>query len=321
LLTAQRFSRPSPNRARRSRASSWLLGRSVAGDALSPQDFAGICRKLGARYALDLILFRKVRADSGLAGALAAHGLAQNAADTAPYIDLAAFGSFAAYEASFSSPTRRNRRQRLERLEEACGTASFSVVTAGEGLAFLDQAIAWKEGWLADQGLKSAVLDGGPWQQALRASARMENAVTSVLFAGGRPAAVELGYHARGVYTSYLGAFDPELSRFSVGQEQMLRTIAWAYEVGVSRYDLMAPGDAYKRLWTRTANTAVGVEDYAVALSTLGRGMAEVRRRARPAARSLVLNMRPGVRVAGARLAKPAAIAAVALGVAALAVD
>lgn len=288
----------------------------VVGAALSAYELSVVSAKLYSEYGVDLMLFRRVRSDGGLADALAANGLAQNAATSAPYIDLEAFGSFAAYEASFSNSTRRSRRRRREKLEEACGALEFSVLQGEDALPMLDAAIAWKRAWLESQGLKSPVLDGGPWEKSLRASAASLRGVTSVLLAGTRPVAIELGFLAHGVYTSYLGAFDPEFARFGVGQEQLRRTIEWAFDAGATRFDLMAPSDDYKLQLTRSPETAVAVEDYVVPLTTLGRGMAEVRKHARPAARSLVLNIHPDVRAVGTRYAKPAAIAVAALSLA-----
>lgn len=290
----------------------------VVGEPLSPNAFAAIARQLRTDHGIDLMLFRRVRDDSGLADALSVHGQLQNAATTAPYIDLEAFGSFDEYEASFSKQTRRRRRQQRNKLAEDHGPIEFSVLQGAASLEAVDQAIAWKHTWLSSQGLKSPVFDKGPWQEAVRKCTRLPHAAVSALRAGDRLIAVELGFLSRGVYTSYLGAFEPELSRYGVGQEQLRQTIAWAFEAGADRFDLMPPCDDYKLQLIRNAGTATPVEDYAVPLSTLGRGMAEVRRYARPAARALVLNMRPEVRAVSALIAKPAAIAVTALGVAAL---
>jgi CelD/BcsL family acetyltransferase involved in cellulose biosynthesis len=290
----------------------------VIGPPLSAQEFGAIGRLLRSRFGIDLILLRRVRDDGGLAGALDGQGLSQNASTSAPYIDLEAFGSFEAYEASFSSTTRRSRRRRRAQLVDAHGSADFSVITGSDALPLVDQAIAWKRAWLAGQGLNSPVFDDGPWLQALRNSAQLACAATSVLRAGGQPAAIELGYLVGGTYTSYLGAFNPEFARFGVGQEQLRNTIQWAFEAGASRFDLMAPSDDYKLQLTRAPDTAVDVEDYVVPLTPLGRGMAEVRRHARPAAKAFVMGIRPEVRAVSALIAKPAAIAVAALGVAAL---
>ena len=91
----------------------------------------------------------------------------------------------------------------------------------------------------------------------------------------------------------------------------MLRTIAWCFEQGFSRYDLLAPADDYKRQWTRTG-TSVAVDDYAIALTHVGRGVAELRRHVRPFARDFYHRLSPEMRVAGGRYGMPAAALAAA---------
>lgn len=99
----------------------------TVGWAMSAHDVQRLCGAL-ARSGLDLLLLRKVRQDSGLHEALDGLGCSQRAHETALFIDLAAFETFAAYERSFSSTTRRNRRQRRQKLETQLGPLSFDVV-------------------------------------------------------------------------------------------------------------------------------------------------------------------------------------------------
>jgi CelD/BcsL family acetyltransferase involved in cellulose biosynthesis len=133
-----------------------------------------------------------------------------------------------------------------------------------------------------------------------------------VLRAGERLAAVEIGFADKTSYVSYLGTFDPEFGSFSPGQLQMIGTIEWCFEQGFARYDLLAPSDDYKRMWTRV-ETGVAIDDYAIALTHVGRGVAEVRRHVRPLARDLYRRLSPELRVAGGRYGVPAAAAAAAM--------
>ncbi len=108
----------------------------AVGWAISPEDMPPLCNAL-SKAGLDMLLLRKVREDSGLHDALAVHGQSQNAAETALYIDLNAYKTFDAYEASFSNPTRRNRRQRRQKLEAARGPLSFEVLFGAEAVGCL----------------------------------------------------------------------------------------------------------------------------------------------------------------------------------------
>lgn len=282
----------------------------VAGSALTADDLAQLCTSL-RRMGTDVLLIRKARDDSGLHDALSQHARSQRARETAHYIDLAAFGTFAAYDASFSSRTRRNRRQRLQRLEAQAGRLAFEVLRGDEAMAAFDTALAWKRDWLARHGLSSPVLDGGGWEQILRDIVGSGGAIVTALKAGPSPIAIEMGFQDRGSYIAYLGAYDEAVSGFSPGQEQMLRTIAWCFEQGFKRYDLLAPADTYKRHWTRTG-TGVAIDDYAIAFTPVGHGIAELRRHVRPIARGVYHRLSPEVRSASERYGVPAATVAAA---------
>lgn len=282
----------------------------VSGQALRPQDLARVCDRLNQR-GVDVLLLRKVRQDSGLHDALSAHGQSQRAREVSYYIDLAAYGTFTHYEASFSNRTRRNRRQREQRLCSQAGPLTFEVLRGAEAAKAFETALGWKRRWLAERGMSSPVFDSGGWEHLLRGTVLSGAAIVTALRGGAALAAVEIGFADRTSYLSYLGAYDEKYSAFSPGQLQMLRTIAWCFEQGFSRYDLLAPADDYKRQWTRTG-TGVAVDDYAIALTHVGRGVAELRRHVRPLARDFYRRLSPEMRVAGGRYGMPAAALAAA---------
>jgi CelD/BcsL family acetyltransferase involved in cellulose biosynthesis len=283
----------------------------VVGDGLGARELDRLCHRL-SQSGTDLLLLHKVRADSGLYEAVTANAQSQRAADTALYIDLQSFKTFDAYDSSFSSKTRRARRQRRQRFEAAAGPLSFGMARGDEAVAAFDTALAWKRAWLAERGVSSAVFDSGAWERLLRGTVTSGQAVVSVLRAGDALAAVEIGFVDKTSYVAYLGTFDPLFSSFSPGQHQMLGTIAWCFDQGFSRYDLLAPSDDYKRQWAR-ADTDVAIDDYAIALTHVGRGVAEVRRHVRPLARDIYRRLSPELRVAGGRYGVPAVAAAAAM--------
>lgn len=278
------------------------------GAPMSVEDLERIGARLREDYGVDLILLRKVRRDGGLWSALSEVGVAQNARARAPYIDLSVFPSFNAYDASFSRTTRRSRKQRLRKLEERVGPVRFQVHAGADAAAETDLAIGWKRAWLAGQGLTSPVLDDDTWCSALRRAARLPHAFVSVLYGAEQPLAIELGFIGDGDYASYLGAYDPAFAAHGVGQLQLYKTIEWAFSQHVACFDLLSPDSEFKQHWTR-GRTAVDVDDFALPLSQLGRAMADLRRRLRPLARSVILGLKPEVRLAGQRLGVPAGIA------------
>lgn len=239
------------------------------GAPLSGEELFGLVRLLRARAGVDLLRLRKVRCDSPLLPGLVEAGATRSEATLAPFIDLAALGSFEAFEATLTNASRRTRRQRLRRLEEEVGPVGFEVIRGFEAERAIEVALRWKRGWLDAASLASPVLDGGVFEQALLACLRCDSARISVLQAGARPAAIEFGFVGGGEYLSYLGAFDPELARFSVGSEQIARSIAWCFGEGLARYDFLAPDDAYKLVWTRGL-TSSGVSDYSLSANLRG---------------------------------------------------
>lgn len=293
----------------------------IAGQALNPDDLVRLCDEL-SRRGTDVLLLRKVREDSALHDALSQHARSQHAPEVAHYIDLAAYGTFAAYDASFSSRTRRNRRQRQQRLESQAGPLTFEVLRGAEATTAFDTALTWKRRWLTARGMSSPVFDLGDWERLLRGIVSSGGAIVTALKAGSALIAVEIGFQNRTSYLSYLGAFDDSLRGFSPGQEQMLRTVAWCFEQGFARYDLLAPADEYKRHWARTG-TGVAIDDYAIALTHVGRGVAEIRRHVRPLARGFYHRLPAEIRVAGGRYGMPAAavVAAAAAGAVIVAIE
>lgn len=241
---------------------------------------------LGGEKGADLLLMRRVREDSPLGTGLEACGAVPSARCLAPYIDLAAFGSYQAYLKTFSRKSRRSRERGISALERDFGAIGFSVVPGAEAGRVLASAIEWKRAWLREQGVASTVFDGGPWEAAFLECAAAPNAFLSILDVAGRPVAVELGFVAGEDYASYFGAFDPAFGHYRIGQEQISRTVGWCFERGIARYDLLAPWDPYKRHWTRSPTT-VAVADYAVPLSTTGHLAAFAHCRLRPLAKRI----------------------------------
>ena len=72
------------------------------------------------------------------------------------------------------------------------------------------------------------------------------NGIVSVLFAGGRPAAVHLGLLGSRSLAGWFMSYDPELSRFSPGMVLWSPLARAAEERGISQIDLGAGQDAYK---------------------------------------------------------------------------
>jgi CelD/BcsL family acetyltransferase involved in cellulose biosynthesis len=289
----------------------------VIGEPLDDETFQTLCHQLQASHRVDAILCRAVRADSGLAPALTAMPNAGIGHDGAPFVDLLAFDSFDAYEAQFSKHTQRMRRQRRRKLEKAHGPLRFTVLSGAAGQAALATALQWKRQWLRDQGLSSRVIGAEDHEATLMAAANGPGVQVSVLSAGAAPVAIELGFANQHHHAAFMGAFDPALAAFSPGQEQMMLTLAWCFEQGFSRYDLLPPRDAYKLRWTR-GHSEEPVQDYCVGLTAMGTLYKIARQHARARLKQAVLALPKDIRAKALRygpLAAGVGATAAAVGV------
>ncbi len=289
----------------------------VIGEPLDDSAFDTLCQLLRAKYGVDAILCRNVRADSGLAAALASNPQASIDQDAAPYVDLQAFDTFETYCEQFSKQTLRTRRQRRRKLEAAHGPLSFTVLSGSAGQQAIARALQWKQQWLREQALSSRVVGADEQEATLVAAVNGPGVHASVLSAGDRPIAIELGFANRQHYAAFMGAFDPALASFSPGQEQMMLTLEWCFEQGFTRYDLLPPRDAYKLQWTKGRGEEP-VQDYCVALTPLGTLYKLARQHARARIKRAILALPKDVRAKALRYGPIAAgigATAAALGI------
>jgi CelD/BcsL family acetyltransferase involved in cellulose biosynthesis len=95
-----------------------------------------------------------------------------------------------------------------------------------------------------------------------------EGACLSVLRAGERVVALELGFLRRRHYYSYMGSFDWDLRDLSPGKVQMEMTVCWLIDNGAEAYDLLANPAEYKQSWS---NREIALKAFAVPFSWKGR--------------------------------------------------
>lgn len=290
----------------------------VIGEPLDDDTFHALRELLRGQHRVDAILCRNVRADSGLAAALAGTPEASIDQDAAPYVDLQAFDTFEAYCEQFSKQTLRTRRQRRRKLEAAHGPLGFTVLSGSAGQEAVARALQWKQQWLREQALSSRVVGADEQEAMLIAAINGPGVHVSVLSADKRPIAIELGFANRQHYAAFMGAFDPALASFSPGQEQMMLTLEWCFEQGFSRYDLLPPRDAYKLQWTKGRGEEP-VQDYCVPLTPLGTLYQLARQHARARIKRAILALPKDVRAKALRYGPIAAgiggVTAAALGI------
>ncbi len=232
-----------------------------------------ICSRLSA----DLICLPKVRGDSALSGLLRRLSLEPVQQNEAPYADLSKLNSYEEYASRFSARLRKNRRRQHRRLSEQ-GEVSVEILTDGkEACAVVDQAIEMKCRWLQNQGLVSKAFADDRIDQffsrLLTTPDRDAGCQVSVLKVGKDIAAVMIGILCKGRYATHICAYnpDPQFVRSGAGSLLMDATVQTCLNNGLSNFDMMAPGDAYKYEW---ADATVMVNDYSVPLTPRGRAFA-----------------------------------------------
>lgn len=231
-----------------------------------------------------LLMLRRVRADARLAPLLAQHGRPL-AEQSAPFIDVRATPNFSARD-------RRELRRFRRRLAEY-GDCHFAVLTGEAARAATVEALALKKDWLAARGLPSSVIGNAAWEHAIAAMAADAGLVrVARLSVGGRTAALEVALVHGGRWHAFIGARAPDFEKAGPGHVQMEATIAACRDQGLAVYDLLAPGDAYKRA---IAHDAVAVNDYAVALTGFG-GAALAAARLLPSLKRIAARLPCGLR-------------------------
>ena len=239
--------------------------------------------------AIDGLVLRNVRADARIGEVLDLAPTQLGAAREAALADLTAYETSDDYFATFSKRSRQNRRKKRNALAKK-GELSFESVEAGpraEELCVL--ALAWKLEWLADRGLSSrAFMDARALETVKAVCKRQSEHNPLRLFVqsiDGKPVAIELGFVGSEGNAAFMGTYDPAYEALSPGKVQMESTIMHGFEEGWSAYDMLAPMSAYKESWS---NRTVGVADYMIPTSLVGRLYRDVYQRSlRPAAKAL----------------------------------
>ncbi|MEL7542369.1 MAG: GNAT family N-acetyltransferase [Pseudomonadota bacterium] len=275
------------------------LGAPVSqyGDALFARD---VDPALVARASLDFLsqhseadalVLNKVRDDSPLTAALEACNATCTGTDTAPFLSLAAGTDPTHANDVFPAKARKNRRRHRRRLREE-GDVSFDVALPGEeAAALVAEAFAFKRAWLRKNGRVSFAFADDRIDSffASLASGHAAPRIVPTVFVlrcGETPVAINIGFVSGETLLIHVAAYNPAFERFSPGSLLFEDSIRWACAQNLTAFDLMSPGDAYKRDWT---SDTVIVRDFALGMTTRGRAWEHVYlRKIRPALKRVI---------------------------------
>ncbi|WP_020177937.1 GNAT family N-acetyltransferase [Methylopila sp. M107] len=247
------------------------------GDALlldgAPARSAELALKRLARDGgIDIFEFRRVREDAAIGPALRRLARQSGPAVEAPHADLTREANVDSFLLRAGGSKHKRERSRSRRRLEERGEISFEALRGAAAIEPLRHAFALKRDWLARQGDASPVI-GDPRALAMlerlaRDGGDGEGLVVGRLSVGGAAAAYEVGLVRGRRFHAFLGAVAEDFASASPGKVAMEQTLAWCRNSGVDVYDMLPPGDAYKRRWS---NGSVPVRNFVAPVSYAGR--------------------------------------------------
>ncbi|MEM8877709.1 MAG: GNAT family N-acetyltransferase [Pseudomonadota bacterium] len=261
----------------------------------------GSSEAMGITGGYDLLVLRKVRADSAIAPVLTVLGARPSDTRMAPFVPLGNVKDRDSLLAQFGANLRKELRRKRRKIE-AAGEYCFAVHRGGmPARRALDAAMAFKSQWLEKRGLTSrAFLDGNAGEFLDRLvpdtpaqDVTKDGILLSEITLDGRTLAVEIGFRNAGRYFAFLGSYDEDMAEWGAGTLQLADTMQWCAENGISEFDLFAPADSYKLRWTQEG---VAIADYTQAHTAIGHAMLAYRRNLRPLLKSVYERMPPSMR-------------------------
>jgi len=219
----------------------------------------------------DVLILRRVREDSLLAPALLAAGARVERREQAPFIDFGGAKNFEAFERSLSSKTRSNRRRRMRKIE-LLGKITFeSPVLPERADELIATAMAFKREWALRCGRYAPAVFDPRFERCLRDAARSLDPLAALrvfaMFCDGRPIGVEIAFGYKRRLFGHVLAPDPALAKFGLGNALADAAIEDAFAQGYQVYDLLAPANPYKAVWTQSS---VEVLDFALTANARG---------------------------------------------------
>jgi CelD/BcsL family acetyltransferase involved in cellulose biosynthesis len=166
-----------------------------------------------------------------------------------PYLDIT--GDLGAYYATRRPRFLADLRRRRRRLDE-CGAVTVSV---GRTAALLDDALVLEaRGWKARR--KTAIVERarvrGFYADVARWAAAQGTLRLLFLCLDCQAIAFLLGLEEGGTLYLLKGGYDPSFARFSPGQLVLQEAIAYAFDAGLRRVELLGADEPYKLAWTTT---------------------------------------------------------------------
>ena len=247
----------------------------------------GWARAIAALRA-DALHVRKVRADANTLAWLQIRRAHVTQRDEAPYLDLASAPDFATYEERYSCKARKNRRRLLRRL---CGMGEVRIehFTSGpEARAAALEAITLKRRTLDDSGRLAVALNDPRFSaffaDAAEGASHPCGCRVTRMTVDGRHVASTIDINFNGHRAGHIIVHAPEFASCGPGLHMVEDWARSGIEDGMTQLDLLAPAHDYKWDW---ADSAIAVNDYALATSLRGRMFVRYLAHGRPRLKAL----------------------------------
>lgn len=246
----------------------------------------------------DALRLRHVRQDSRIHDYLLERCGIADEPQMAPALDMHLIRDEPAYDARYTKEQRR-RRRRIRAALQKRGELQFQISSLHEALCnSAGLAIEHKREWLRQRGLYSEPLNNDGLEDFLLRLARRcgdsLHLVSSRIKVGGQAISHQIGLRYFGRHLCYLTSHDHRFTDLSPARLHMDFAQRAAIGVKTQVFDLMVPGDAYKKAWS---NGEVQVCDFYSASSLKGKLFANAYLSIlRPLVRRVYHAMPPGVR-------------------------
>ncbi len=274
------------------------------GDVLVDPDYAHgdvfecAWRHIVGTSRADALRFRHVRTDAAIHDFLLARCALGDAPQTAPALDMRMLRDEAAYDARYTKAQRR-RRKRIRAGLEKRGEVEFQISSRPQSLCdSVGAVIAHKREWLDERGLYSEPLKNQGLDKFLVRLARRcgesLHVVCSRIKVDGNAISHQVGLRYFGRHLCYLTSHDRDYTDLSPARLHMDLAQRAAIGVKTEVFDLMVPGDPYKKTWS---NGDTEVCDFYRPCSVKGRAFAAIYLSVlRPLVRRAYLALPPGFR-------------------------
>lgn len=173
--------------------------------------------------------------------------------DLAPFVDWSGFATFEAYKQWLLSRHKglvKDRERRGRNLATQHGALTFTVDDTADDVLPLAQR--WKREQLRATGHTDyfATPEAIEFFTALRARGLL---VTSTLRAGGRLAAVWIGFIYDNVWSGWVFTYDPAFKKYSAGHQLLSFMLEESFRRGHREFDFSEGGEEYKMLYATHA--------------------------------------------------------------------